>query len=202
MDHRIVRDLMMGVDGEAPACQPPTSAPSPHRATVDAVQCGDVGCAGAMCTAGWCKGSCCGVAGAHRSKVRLWAHARRGRRETLDVPALKKGAIGLGCRTFYPSFEAPCVSGTRHHTPVCVTPPALVVDLVDPAAACLAFTSSKSESSIRVTSHTSQSYTIPLPLNTIRYISTAHGDHAREASPGCSTAGRVAIVHLRTTHVL
>ena len=55
MDHRFVRDLMMGVDGEAPACQPPTSAPSPHRATVDAVQCGDVGCAGAMCTAGWCK---------------------------------------------------------------------------------------------------------------------------------------------------
>ena len=52
-------------------------------------------------------GSCCGVAGAHRSKVRLWAHARRGRRETLDVPALKKGAIGQGCRTFYPSFEAP-----------------------------------------------------------------------------------------------
>ena len=51
-------------------------------------------------------GSCCGVAGAHRSKVRLWAHARRGRRETLDVPALKKGAIGLGCWNFYPSFEA------------------------------------------------------------------------------------------------
>ena len=35
--------------------------------------------------------------------------ARRGRRETLDVPALKKRAIGLGCRTFYPSFEAPWI---------------------------------------------------------------------------------------------
>ena len=55
MDHRFVQDLMMGVDGEAPACQPPTSAPSPHGATVDAVQCGHAGCAGAMCTAGWCK---------------------------------------------------------------------------------------------------------------------------------------------------
>ena len=55
MDHRFVRDLLMGVDGEAPACQPPTSAPSPHGATVDAVQCGHAGCAGAMCTAGWCK---------------------------------------------------------------------------------------------------------------------------------------------------
>ena len=116
MDPPFVRDLRMGVDGEAFACQPPTSAPSPHGATVDAVQCGDVGCAGAMCTAGWCKcarGSCCGVAGAHRSKVRLWAHARRGRRETLDVPALKKGAIGQGCRTFYPSFEAPWGGGER-----------------------------------------------------------------------------------------
>ena len=92
--------------------EPPTSAPSPHRATVDAVQCGDVGCAGAMCTAGWCK--CArgvvlwGGWGAPLKGVRLWAHARRGRRETLDVPALKKGAIGLDCRTVYPSFEAPC----------------------------------------------------------------------------------------------
>ena len=55
VDPPFVRDLMMGVDGEAPACQPPTSAPSPHGATVDAVQCGHAGCAGAMCTAGWCK---------------------------------------------------------------------------------------------------------------------------------------------------
>ena len=57
MDHRFVRDLMMGVDGEAPAChcQPPTSAPSPHRATVVVAQSEDVGCAGAMCTEGWCK---------------------------------------------------------------------------------------------------------------------------------------------------
>ena len=59
-------------------------------------------------------GSCCGVAGAHRSKVRLWAHARRGRRETLDVPALKKGAIGLGCRTVYPSFEAPWMGTSKY----------------------------------------------------------------------------------------
>ena len=56
-------------------------------------------------------GSCCGVVGAHRSKVRLWAHARRGRLEALDVPALNKGAIAPGSRTCYPSFEAPCTSG-------------------------------------------------------------------------------------------
>ena len=36
MDPPFVRDRIRarGVDGEAPACQPPTSAPSPHRATV------------------------------------------------------------------------------------------------------------------------------------------------------------------------
>ena len=48
----IVTHPMMGMDGEAPACQPPTTAPSPHRATVDVVQCEDAGNAGAMCTDG------------------------------------------------------------------------------------------------------------------------------------------------------
>ena len=51
----IVTHPTMGMDGEAPACQPPTTAPSPHRATVDVVQCEDAGNAGAMCTEGWCK---------------------------------------------------------------------------------------------------------------------------------------------------
>ena len=100
--------------------------PAPHQCTLP-TRC-DRGC-GPMRTCGLCRDNVHGGvvqvraggravawlgAGAHRSKVRLWAHARRGRRETLDVPALKKGAIGLGCRTFYPSFEAaPCVGGSR-----------------------------------------------------------------------------------------
>ena len=106
MTHR-----MMGVDGEVPACQPPTSAPSPHGATVDAVQCGDVGCAGAMCTAGWCKcarGSCSGVVGAHRLKVRLWAHARRGRRETLDSRPSRRRPWNWACRKNFGGGPAPC----------------------------------------------------------------------------------------------
>ena len=45
----------MGVHGVPPACQPPTTAPSQHRASMDVAGCADVGCAGAMCTAGWWK---------------------------------------------------------------------------------------------------------------------------------------------------
>ena len=48
MNHRFVTYRVMGVDGEALACQPPTSAPSPHRATMDVGQCEDAGCAEAM----------------------------------------------------------------------------------------------------------------------------------------------------------
>ena len=33
--------------------------------------------------------------GAPLSKVRLWAHARRGRRETLDVPWMVKSSFAL-----------------------------------------------------------------------------------------------------------
>ena len=82
----LVTHRVMGVNGEAPACQPPTNAPSPHRATVDAAHCEDAGCGGDTCTEG-CAG--CGrqagvesrhdVVGAHRSKERLSAPAQRGR---------------------------------------------------------------------------------------------------------------------------
>ena len=44
-----------GVDGEAPARRTPTTAPSPHRVSVDVAACADVGCGGTMCTEGWCE---------------------------------------------------------------------------------------------------------------------------------------------------
>ena len=55
MNPQFVTYREMGVDGALLACQPSTSAPSPHRATVDVAQCEVVGCQGATCTEGWCK---------------------------------------------------------------------------------------------------------------------------------------------------
>ena len=69
-----------------------------------------------MCTAGWCKcarGSCCGVAGAHRSKESESppvpdANIRRPRR-----PDPQRGGHWSRPRTVYPSFEAPCQTVRR-----------------------------------------------------------------------------------------
>ena len=77
MTHRV-----MGVNGEAPACQPPTRSPSPHRVrmAVAEVQMRAVQgpCAGrGVVDAG--VGSRHDVVGAHRSKERLSAPAQRGR---------------------------------------------------------------------------------------------------------------------------
>ena len=43
------------MDGAPPARQPPTTSPSPHRASKDVAKCADAGSAGAMCTEGWCE---------------------------------------------------------------------------------------------------------------------------------------------------
>ena len=45
MDPRFVRDRIMGVNGEAPARQPPTRSPSRHEASVRVAACADAGCA-------------------------------------------------------------------------------------------------------------------------------------------------------------
>ena len=55
LDPPFMTDRVKGMDGEAPACQPPTTAPSPHRVSVDVAECADMCCTRATCTAGWCK---------------------------------------------------------------------------------------------------------------------------------------------------
>ena len=73
----------MGVNGEAPACQPPTRSPSPHRVRMAVVDVQMWAVRGPCARRGVLDagvGSRRDVMGAHRSKERLSAPAQRGRR--------------------------------------------------------------------------------------------------------------------------
>ena len=98
MDPRFVTHRVMGVNGEAPACQPPTRPPSPHRVrmAVAEVRMRAVQgpCAGrGVVDAG--VGSRHDVVGAHHSKERLSAPARGGR-AGLVVVSLQGPSHGFG----------------------------------------------------------------------------------------------------------
>ena len=95
MDHPFVTHRVMGVNGEAPACQPPTRSPSPHRVRM----------AVAEVRMRAVQGPCAGrgvvdagvesrhdVVGAHHSKERLSAAAQRCR-AGLVVVSLKTSAM-------------------------------------------------------------------------------------------------------------
>ena len=88
-------DRVKGMDGEAPACQPPTTAPSPHRVSVDVAECADAGCARATGTAGWCKWARAVVA---------WRGGSAPLKRTALRQCLAQGAGVIVIR--YPSSEA------------------------------------------------------------------------------------------------
>ena len=93
MTHRV-----MGVNGEAPACQPPTRSPSPHRVRMAVVDVQMWAARGPCARRGVLDagvGSRRDVVGAHRSKERLSAPARRGRAGPVVV-GLKDVSHGSG----------------------------------------------------------------------------------------------------------
>ena len=82
MDPLFVTHRVMGVNGEAPAYQPPTRSPSPHRVRMAVVDVQMWAVRGPCARRGVLDagvGSRRDVMGAHRSKERLSAPAQRGR---------------------------------------------------------------------------------------------------------------------------
>ena len=74
MDPLFVTHRVMGTNGEAPACQPPTRSPSPHRVRMAVAEVQMRAVWGARARKGVLDagvGSRHDVAGAHRSKERL-----------------------------------------------------------------------------------------------------------------------------------
>ena len=93
MTHRV-----MGMNGEAPACQPPTRSPSPHRVRMAVVDVQVWAAQGPCARRGVLDagvGSRRDVVGAHRSKERLSAAAQRCR-AGLVVVSLKDVSHGSG----------------------------------------------------------------------------------------------------------
>ena len=77
MTHRV-----MGVNGEAPACQPPTRSPSPHRVRMAVAEVQMRAAGGPCARRGMLDAGARSrhdVVGTHRSKERLSAPAQRGR---------------------------------------------------------------------------------------------------------------------------
>ena len=93
MTHRV-----MGVNGEAPACQPPTRSPSPHRVRMAVVDVQMWAAGGPCARRGMLDAGARArhdVVGTHRSKERLSAAAQRCR-AGLVVVSLKDGSHGSG----------------------------------------------------------------------------------------------------------
>ena len=93
MTHRV-----MGVNGEAPACQPPTRSPSPHRVRMAVVDVQMWAAGGACAPRGMLDAGARSrhdVVGTHRSKERLSAAAQRCR-AGLVVVSLKDVSHGSG----------------------------------------------------------------------------------------------------------
>ena len=81
MDPRFVTHRVMGMDGEAPACQPPTRPPSPHRVRMAVAEVQMRAVQGPCARRGMLDAGARArhdVLGTHRSKERLSAHAQRG----------------------------------------------------------------------------------------------------------------------------
>ena len=98
MDPLFVTHRLMGVNGEAPACQPPTRSPSPHRVRMAVVDVQMWAVRGPCARRGVLDagvGSRRDVVGAHRSKERLSAPAQRGR-AGLVVVSLQGAGHGDG----------------------------------------------------------------------------------------------------------
>ena len=93
MTHRV-----MGVNGEAPACQPPTRSPSPHRVRMAVAEVQMRAAGGPCARRGMLDAGARSrhdVVGTHRSKERLSAAAQRCR-AGLVVVSLKDVSHGSG----------------------------------------------------------------------------------------------------------
>jgi len=93
-----VTHRLMGVNGEAPAYQPPTRSPSPHRVRMAVAEVQMRAVRGPCARRGVLDagvGSRRDVMGAHRSKERLSASAQRGRRG-LVVESLQGASHAYG----------------------------------------------------------------------------------------------------------
>ena len=104
MTHRV-----MGVNGEAPACQPPTRSPSPHRVRMAVAEVQMRAAGGPCARRGMLDAGARSrhdVVGTHRSKERLSAAAQRCR-AGLVVVSLKDGSHGSGKNLGYWSTVYP-----------------------------------------------------------------------------------------------
>ena len=102
MTHRV-----MGVNGEAPACQPPTRSPSPHRVRMAVAEVQMRAAGGPCARRGMLDAGARSrhdVVGTHRSKERLSAAAQRCR-AGLVIISLKDVSHGSGKKNWLPKHS-------------------------------------------------------------------------------------------------